>query len=111
LINQTAKVKTGLSFLRKQESWVSQCAVTGSINPEWRGKIPHRVRDDREQKTKNVGRQLAADKSVRGAISPPTRREFNSMSKPISQTMSEFAVDLKYDDLPDNVITEVKSFL
>jgi 2-methylcitrate dehydratase len=33
------------------------------------------------------------------------------MSKPISQTMSEFAVDLKYDDLPDNVITEVKRFL
>jgi 2-methylcitrate dehydratase len=34
-----------------------------------------------------------------------------TMSKPISQTISEFAINLKYDDLPENVINEVKRFL
>jgi 2-methylcitrate dehydratase len=33
------------------------------------------------------------------------------MPKTISQQISEFAVNLKYDDLPDEVITEVKRFL
>jgi 2-methylcitrate dehydratase len=33
------------------------------------------------------------------------------MPKPISQTISEFAVNLNYDDLPDDVISEVKRFL
>jgi len=33
------------------------------------------------------------------------------MSKPISQIISEFAVNLKYDDLPENVVTEVKRYL
>src|SRR3990170_2523940 len=33
------------------------------------------------------------------------------MPKTISQQISEFAVHLKYDDLPENVITEVKRYL
>ena len=33
------------------------------------------------------------------------------MNKSISRTISEFAVNLKYEDLPENVITEVKRFL
>jgi len=33
------------------------------------------------------------------------------MSKSISQQISEFAVNLKYDDLPDDVINEVKRYL
>ncbi|UCC79709.1 MAG: MmgE/PrpD family protein [Candidatus Zixiibacteriota bacterium] len=33
------------------------------------------------------------------------------MPKTISQQISEFAVNLKYEDLPDNVIAEVKRFL
>jgi 2-methylcitrate dehydratase len=33
------------------------------------------------------------------------------MPKTISQQISEFAVNLKYEDLPDEVITEVKRFL
>ncbi|UCE67354.1 MAG: MmgE/PrpD family protein [Candidatus Zixiibacteriota bacterium] len=33
------------------------------------------------------------------------------MPKTISQQISEFAVNLKYDDLPEEVITEVKRFL
>ncbi len=33
------------------------------------------------------------------------------MAKSISQTISEFAVNLKYDDLPENVVNEVKRYL
>lgn len=33
------------------------------------------------------------------------------MNKPISRQIAEFAVKLKYDDLPDNIIHEVKRFL
>jgi len=33
------------------------------------------------------------------------------MGKTISRIMSEYAVNLKYEDLPENVINEVKRYL
>jgi 2-methylcitrate dehydratase len=33
------------------------------------------------------------------------------MPKTISQQIAEFAVNLKYDDLPDDIVNEVKRYL